>query len=134
MKKVCVFCNINCEKFRILWENKKFVAFLDQYPSKPGHTLIIPKKHCDYIFDLSSKEYLELFNIVKKLSHPIKKAMKVKRITLDVDGFWVDHCHVHLVPANRGYSFCNLRRKKVKDEDLVKIAEKIKKEIKKVNF
>lgn len=131
MKKKCVFCDIKKENFSILWENKKFVAFLDQYPSVPGHTLIIPKKHCSNIFNLSPKDYSELFIIVKKIAKPLKKAMKVKRITMSVDGFWVDHCHLHLVPANSGYSFCNFKRKRVDGKKLKKTAEKIIKEIKK---
>jgi histidine triad (HIT) family protein len=85
--------------FKIL-EDKKHLAFLDAFPLKKGHILVIPKKEIDYIFDIESNEYLELWLFAKKISIAMKKVLKCKRIAIAVIGLEVPHAHIHLIPIN----------------------------------
>jgi histidine triad (HIT) family protein len=70
-------------------ENDDFLAFLDVYPLKKGHTLVIPKQETDYIFDIKSKEYLNLWNFAKIIAKAIKKVIKCKRVSIVVIGLEV---------------------------------------------
>jgi histidine triad (HIT) family protein len=85
--------------FKIL-EDNKHLAFLDAFPLKKGHTLVIPKKELDYIFDIESDEYLELWLFAKKISIAMKKVLKCKRIAIAVIGLEVPHAHIHLIPMD----------------------------------
>ena len=85
--------------FKIL-EDNKHLAFLDAFPLKKGHTLVIQKKKTDYIFDIESDEYLELWLFAKKISIAMKKVLKCKRIAIAVIGLEVPHAHIHLIPMN----------------------------------
>ena len=85
--------------FKIL-EDNKHLAFLDAFPLKKGHTLVIPKKKTDYIFDIESDEYLELWLFAKKISIAMKKVLKCKRIAIAVIGLEVPHAHIHLIPMD----------------------------------
>jgi len=129
----CLFCKIikgELPSYKI-WENERFLAFLDINPICPGHTILIPKKHVDYIFGLEEPLYLEMFKIVKQLSKALKKAIRSKKIGLVVEGFNVSHAHIHLVPINKGNELNSSRAKKGDSEKLLKIQEKIKIEIEK---
>jgi histidine triad (HIT) family protein len=81
-------------------ENDDFLAFLDVYPLKKGHTLVIPKQETDYIFDIKSKEYLNLWNFSKIIAKAIKKVIKCKRVSIVVIGLEVPHAHIHLIPID----------------------------------
>jgi len=81
-------------------ENDDFLAFLDVYPLKKGHTLVIPKQETDYIFDIKSKEYLNLWNFAKIIAKAIKKVIKCKRVSIVVIGLEVPHAHIHLIPID----------------------------------
>lgn len=81
-------------------ENADFIAFLDVFPLKKGHVLVVPKKEIDYIFDLDSETYLGLMNFSKLLAIAIKKAIPCNRISMSVIGLEVPHAHVHLIPMN----------------------------------
>lgn len=85
--------------FKIL-EDNKHLAFLDAFPLKKGHVLVIPKKEIDYIFDIESNEYLELWLFAKKISIAMKKVLKCKRIAIAVIGLEVPHAHIHLIPMD----------------------------------
>jgi|TARA_B110000444_G_scaffold51021_1_gene46989 histidine triad (HIT) family protein len=85
--------------FKIL-EDNKHLAFLDAFPLKKGHILVIPKKEIDYIFDIESNEYLELWLFAKKISIAMKKVLKCKRIAIAVIGLEVPHAHIHLIPMD----------------------------------
>lgn len=127
-KKDCSFCKIikqeiPCEK---IFENEKFLAFLDINPMHVGHTLLIPKKHTDYIFDMSDKELNEFFLTAKKISFLLKKAIGKEKVGLVVEGFLVRHAHIHLIPINPGESLDPCLQKPVKKEDLIKIGKKIR--------
>ena len=127
MKKNCIFCGIIKGKIPSvkIFEDKNFLAFLDMNPINPGHTLVIPKKHLDYIFDLSDKEYKELMLTAKKIAEILKKKLKPRRVGLAVEGFFVPHAHVHLVPLNKGNELNPNRAKPCDKEKLEKISKKI---------
>jgi len=81
-----------------VYENENFLAFLDINPLKKGHTLVIPKIEVDYIFDLESKEYQELWNFAKLVAKGMKRVIKCERISIVVMGLEVPHAHIHLIP------------------------------------
>ena len=83
-----------------VYENENFLAFLDINPLKKGHTLVIPKIEVDYIFDLKSKQYQELWNFAKLVAKGMKRVIKCKRISIVVMGLEVPHAHIHLIPLD----------------------------------
>lgn len=109
-------------------ENEQFLAFLDIFPLKKGHVLVIPKKEVDYIFDLDDENYLGLMDFSKKVASAIKKSIPCNRIGVAVMGLEVPHAHVHLIPIN-SESDMNFRNEKLKlsKEEFEEIASKINK-------
>lgn len=79
-------------------ENEYCYAFLDISPLTKGHTLVIPKKEIDYIFDIEEHLYLELHSFAKKVALAIEKVVPCKRVGVAVLGLEVPHAHIHLVP------------------------------------
>ncbi|TAL60054.1 MAG: HIT family protein [Bacteroidetes bacterium] len=79
-------------------ESDKYLAFLDVFPLAKGHTLVIPKKETDYIFDIPDEEYSGLQLFSKKVAKAIEKAIPCKRIGVAVIGLEVPHAHIHLIP------------------------------------
>jgi histidine triad (HIT) family protein len=114
----------------IVAENEKFVAFLDIMPLVLGHTLVVPRREIDYIFDLSDDELREINLFAKKVGQAVEKAVPCKRIGIAVIGLEVPHAHVHLVPMNSADDL-NFTRSKLKPthEELANIAEKIRKNL-----
>ena len=82
-------------------EDDRYYAFLDINPVAEGHTLVIPKREEDYIFDLDDDEYTGLQLFAKKVAKAIKKAMPCKRVGVAVMGLEVPHAHIHLIPINK---------------------------------
>lgn len=82
-------------------ENDKFFAFFDISPLTPGHTLVIPKKEEDYIFDISDADLAEMIVFAKKIAVAIKKAIPCKKVGVAVIGLEVPHAHIHLVPMQK---------------------------------
>lgn len=99
-------------------ENEHFLAFLDVFPLKKGHTLVIPKKEIDYIFDLDDKTYLDLMAFAKEVAVALKIAIPCNRISVGVFGLEVPHAHVHLIPMNtmNDVNFSNEKLKFTKEE------------------
>ena len=81
-------------------ETKDFLAFLDINPNTRGHTLCIPKKEIDQLFDLDNKTYDNLMRFSKKVAVALKRSIPCKRIGMTVIGLEVPHVHVHLIPLN----------------------------------
>lgn len=108
-------------------ENEKFIAFLDIFPLVKGHTLIVPKKETDYIFDLSESELSEILLFSKEVASKIKKVCSCERIGISVIGLEVPHAHVHLVPI-RSADDLNFTRPKLQlsQEELAEIADSIR--------
>jgi len=81
-------------------ETDDFLAFLDVNPNAKGHTLCIPKKEVDKIFDLDEATYNELMSFSRKVAIAIEKTIDCKRVGVSVIGLEVPHVHVHLIPLN----------------------------------
>lgn len=81
-------------------ENADFLAFLDVNPNAKGHTLCVPKKEIDKIFDLEDDLYLGLMQFSKKVAVALEKTIPCNRIGMAVIGLEVPHAHVHLIPLN----------------------------------
>lgn len=82
----------------IVAEDDNYIAFLDVFPIKHGHTLIVPKKEVDYIFDLDADTYTGLMLFAQKVAAGVKKAVPCKKVGVAVIGLEVPHTHIHLVP------------------------------------
>lgn len=107
-------------------ENDNHLAFLDIRPLNSGHTLVIPKKETDYIFDLEDQEFADLTLFAKKVAKGIKKAIPCKKVGIMVAGLEVPHVHIHLIPIH-AVSDLNFSRAQAADpKDLEEIAAKIK--------
>ncbi len=126
----CVFCKIlkgEIPSFKV-WEDENFLAFLTIEPINPGHTLVIPKKHVDYIFDLDDPDLGQLMIACKPVAKALKKAFNPLsgKIGIMVAGQEVPHVHVSLIPINHESDLTTERAKKAASEDLQETAEKIK--------
>ncbi|RFS15748.1 HIT family protein [Emticicia sp. C21] len=107
-------------------ETDQFLAFLDVFPCSVGHTLVIPKKEIDYLFDLDDELYTGLMQFARKIEPAIRKAIPCKRIGVAVVGLEVPHAHVHLIPMN-SMSDMNFNNKlKISQDELAEIAAKIR--------
>jgi histidine triad (HIT) family protein len=89
---------IHCYKIA---EDEHFFAFLDISPLAKGHTLVIPKKETDYIFDIEESEHSGLWNFARRVAKAVGKAVPCKRVGIAVIGLEVPHAHIHLIPMNR---------------------------------
>ena len=82
-------------------EDKHYMAFLDAFPLREGHTLVIPKKEVDYLFDLDEDIYQGLFVFSRKVAKAVESVMPCQRIGIAVIGLEVPHAHIHLVPIDK---------------------------------
>jgi histidine triad (HIT) family protein len=87
--------DIPCHK---VYEDEKTLAFLDIHPSQPGHTLVIPKKQVEFIWDLGPEDYQALMNSVQKVGRRLREVLQVPYVGVKVVGEEVPHAHVHIVP------------------------------------
>ncbi len=97
----------------IIAENDDFLAFLDAFPLREGHTLVVPKKEVDYIFDLEKQDYSSLMDFSRTVALAVRKAIPCERISMQVIGLEVPHAHVHLIPIN-SMRDCDFSRPKLK--------------------
>ncbi len=111
----------------IVDENADFLAFLDVFPLRKGHVLVIPKKEVDYIFDMTDSHLAEMMVFAKSVSHKIKSAFPCKKIGVAVVGLEVAHAHVHLIPIN-SVSDMNFQQEKLSltSDELAGIAQQIR--------
>ena len=100
----------------IIEQDDNFIAFLDVFPLAYGHTLVVPKKQVDYIFNLDDNTYSELWDFAKKIAKKIEKSVDCERIGIAVIGLEVPHAHIHLVPINNVEDI-NFSRPKLKLEE-----------------
>lgn len=114
----------------IIWEDEKHIAFLDIKPINPGHLLIVPKKVVGDVLDMNNQEYTDLFLKAKNLAVSLRKATNAKRIGYVVEGFGVEHVHIHLIPINAIYELDHRRAYNASKEELEEMAENIKNAIK----
>lgn len=106
-------------------ETVKCLAFLDINPNSLGHTLCIPKKEIDLIFDLENGDYIELMSFSKKIAIALKKAIDCERIAMSVIGLEVPHAHVHLIPINSMDDVSFKKKLKLETHDFKNLAKKI---------
>lgn len=111
----------------IVAEDDRFIAFLDIMPLVLGHTLVVPKKETDYIFDMPDEELAAMHVFAKRVAAAVRKAVPCKRIGVAVIGLEVPHTHVHLVPMNTADDL-NFTRPKLKPSpaELSDVAARIK--------
>lgn len=107
-------------------ENENFYAFLDIFPLKEGHTLVVPKKEVDYFFDIENDLMNEYMLFAKKLSIAIKNAIPCIKVGMAVIGLEVPHSHIHLVPLHEIHDL-NFSNPKLKftDNEFKSIAKRI---------
>lgn len=107
-------------------ETDDYLAFLDAFPCAVGHTLVIPKKEVDYLFNLDDELYTGLMQFAKQIAPAIEKAVPCKRIGVAVIGLEVPHAHVHLIPLNSMADMNFSSKLKLTQEELTETAEKIR--------
>ena len=106
-------------------ETENFLAFLDVNPNAKGHTLCIPKKEINKIFDLDQSTYLQLMDFSRTVAIAIEKAVDCKRVGMTVIGLEVPHVHVHLIPLNTMEDAQFIKKETLLPEKFEALAKKI---------
>ncbi len=114
---------IPCHKIA---EDDKFFAFLDINPVQMGHTLIVPKREEDYIFDLDDDELAEMIVFAKRVAAAIKSYSGCVKVGVTVIGLEVPHAHIHLIPISKEGDLDFSKKSSPAQEDLAKVAEGIR--------
>lgn len=111
-------------------EDENYYAFLDINPLMEGHTLVIPKKEVDYIFDIEENELAGMMVFAQRVAKAIRKAVACNRVSVVVLGLEVPHAHMHLIPINSEKDV-DFKKEKLKftPDGFAAIAEKIRKEM-----
>ncbi|HCJ47017.1 MAG TPA: HIT family protein [Prevotella sp.] len=112
-------------------EDDKFYAFLDINPVVKGHTLVVPRKEIDYIFDMDDKDLADFEVFAKKVARAIRAAFPCKKVAEVVLGLEVNHAHIHLMPINSEADVDFHKHVKFSNEEMAAIADKIYTEFKK---
>lgn len=107
-------------------EDDHFIAFLDIDPNVKGHTLCVPKKEVDKLFDLDEETYLGLMQFARKVGLAIEKTLVCNRVGMSVIGLEVPHVHVHLIPLNEMKDMSFKHKIAMDNEALIALAKKIK--------
>jgi histidine triad (HIT) family protein len=111
-------------------ENEAFLAFLDINPLSKGHTLVIPKKETDYIFDMEDDELGRMTVFAKKIAKAMESVIDCKRIGIAVIGLEVPHAHIHLIPVTKESDMLFSNPKlQLSKEEFEEVAEKIRAKI-----
>lgn len=113
-------------------EDDRFYAFLDINPVKQGHTLVVPRKEIDYIFDMDDADLAAFEVFAKKVAHAIKAAFPCKKVAEVVLGLEVNHAHIHLIPIDSEADVDLHHHIKLSDEEMKATADKIFAEFKKL--
>ncbi|MBL0132275.1 MAG: HIT family protein [Chitinophagaceae bacterium] len=107
-------------------ENEKFFAFLDIFPLREGHVLVVPKMEMDKLFDLPDEYLRDMLLFAKPIAHAIEKAFHCNRCGISVVGLEVPHAHIHLIPINTSNDLNFTQSKpQATEERLKKVQEKI---------
>ena len=117
---------IPCHK---ICENDDYLAFLDIRPINPGHTLVIPKKETDYIFDVDDDLLGGMMIFAKRIAHAIEKEVDCQRVGIMVAGLEVPHAHIHLIPIFKIPDLNFANAKPADNDELAKVAERIRQHI-----
>lgn len=111
-------------------ENKDFFAFLDINPNAKGHTLVVPKKEENKLFDLDESSYLDLMRFSYRVAKAIEKVVPCERVGLTVIGLEVPHVHVHLIPLRSMADATFGQKQKLTNAEFKAIAAEISKKFK----
>ncbi|NQV90272.1 HIT family protein [Candidatus Uhrbacteria bacterium] len=124
----CLFCKIVARELPCykVWEDENHFAFLDINPIREGHTLVVPKQHASYLFGLDDASYQSILSASKTVSQRLKEVFQVPRIGVVVEGFSVDHVHIHLIPITDVGQLDPKQAKPGNPLELTQIAEQIK--------
>ena len=124
----CVFCRIvaGSAAADVVYEDDTHLAFLPLEHINPGHVLVIPKRHVDYLFDLDGEHYVALWRVAARLAPGLRNATAARRIAVAVEGFSVPHVHVHLVPVHHGDELDPGRAVRLSDEQTRHWAEQLR--------
>lgn len=106
-------------------ENADFIAFLDINPNAKGHTLVVPKKEENKIFDLSKEAYTSLMDFSYQVAKAIEKTLPCKRVGMSVIGLEVPHVHVHLIPLNAMADIQFHQKVKLSNDEFIELAKSI---------
>lgn len=109
----------------IVAEDDKHIAFLDVNPNALGHTLCVPKKETDKLFDLDQDSYLNLMQFSHRVAAALRQVISCKRIGLSVIGLEVPHVHVHLIPLNEMADATFQKKISVSEEEMNTLVKKI---------
>ena len=107
-------------------EDEHCYAFLDINPNALGHTLCVPKKEVDKLFELDIKTYSHLMEFAKRIAGALAQAVPCKRVGMAVVGLEVPHAHVHLIPINEMHEMSFQTKVKMQEDDMISLVEKIK--------
>ncbi len=110
-------------------EDKYFIAFLDINPNAKGHTLCVPKKEINKIFDMEESHYQALMKFSYKVAKALEKSVACKRIGVSVVGLEVPHVHVHLIPINEMRDMTFQHKIAMNAEAMNELAQKIQKNL-----
>ena len=109
-----------------IFEDEKFFAFLDINPMAKGHTLVIPKKEVEYLFDIDDNTIADMTVLSKRIAKAIGKAVTCKRVGMMVIGLEVPHAHIHLIPIqNEGDMNLSNKRVELSKEEFEQVAKDI---------
>ncbi len=111
----------------IVAEDDKHIAILDINPNAKGHTLCIPKKEVNKIFDLEEQEYLDLMRFSRKVAIALEKVVPCKRVGVSVIGLEVPHVHVHLIPLQDMDDIRFEKKVSLSDDEFKELTSHIKK-------
>lgn len=108
-------------------ESEKFFAFLDINPKAKGHTLVIPKREVDYLFDMEDDELARMMAFAKKIAAAIRKAFPCPKVGIAVLGLEVPHAHIHLIPLESEATFYVKEGVQLNGKEFEEVAAAIKK-------
>ena len=107
-------------------EDEHCYAFLDINPNALGHTLCVPKKEVDKLFEIDTETYSHLMEFAKRIAVALEQAVPCKRVGMAIVGLEVPHAHVHLIPINEMHEMSFQTKIKMKEDEMISLVEKIK--------
>ena len=108
-----------------IYEDNKVLAFLDINPNNPGHTLVIPKREAEYVWDMTDDDYRYLMLIAKKLALHLRQKLPYQYVGMQIVGLDVAYAHVHLIPFNATNQLCNKRTGTIDHNELAAMAKNL---------
>ena len=122
MSESCTFCKIVQKEApaSVVYEDEKVIAFMSIQPINVGHTLVVPKKHYENVYEIPEEDVAYLYKIVKKMAHAVKKAVDAEGIRIvqnngEAAGQVIFHLHVHIIPMNKDHSWLHHPRPRTAD-------------------